>query len=192
MNTTIYRKPDPSAWQKAYYQYLFSFSMNRLKDRQKSEDMVQDTFLKALKKIDQFTGACSERTWLTAILKNNIYDLLRREARILPLFESEIKENDADDYFLPDGGWKAEAQPIVWEAPHTDTIEKKELSAVVGKCIKTLPDRWASAVNLKYLEDEDADRICDTLKITSQNFWTIIHRAKLKLRSCMERFWVKY
>ncbi|MBK8710958.1 MAG: hypothetical protein IPL97_03585 [Niastella sp.] len=44
---------------------------------------------------------------------------------------------------------------------------------------------------MKYLDNQDADEICNELEITKSNFWQIIHRAKLQLRNCLEFKWFK-
>jgi RNA polymerase sigma-70 factor (ECF subfamily) len=191
METEIQNRIDPARWAGAYSKYLFSFSMNRLKDKQKAEDMVQDTFLKALKKINQFKGTCSERTWLTAILKNNIYDLLRRESKISRLEDTDAAIENEDEYFDENGQWKKGSRPGFWQADKLDSLEKKELFIVFDKCINNMPAQWASVFNRKHLEDEKSENICKELNITPSNLWTIMHRAKLMLRGCMERFWFR-
>lgn len=191
MEIEIQNRVDPAKWQDAYSQYLFSFSMNRLKDRQKAEDMVQETFLKALKKINQFKGNCSERTWLTAILKNNIYDLLRRESKMGRLEDFELTGKNEEEYFEVNGQWKPEARPAVWYTDQMDSLEKKELFIVFDKCLNDLPVQWASVFSMKQVEEEESENICREHNITPSNLWTIMHRAKLKLRSCLERFWFK-
>ena len=50
---------------------------------------------------------------------------------------------------------------------------------------------WASVFSLKYLEEEESETICKELEITSSNYWVIIHRAKLQMRECLEKNWIK-
>lgn len=182
----------PTNWAVKYYRYLFNFSMNRVKDRQKAEDMVQDTFVKALTKKEQFQGGSSERTWLTAILKNNIYDAQRREAKLIPA--SHVGDADAEDeeFFDEHGSWKKGAMPAMWQSEEIDRLEQKELAGTMEKCISVLPENWAFIFKMKYMDDEQSEVICERMDITHQNFWTIIHRAKLKLRDCLERMWLRY
>ncbi|MCB2221873.1 MAG: hypothetical protein KQI35_15895 [Bacteroidetes bacterium] len=44
---------------------------------------------------------------------------------------------------------------------------------------------------MKHLDDVDTDEICKELDITASNYWVIIHRAKLQLRDCLEKNWIK-
>jgi RNA polymerase sigma-70 factor (ECF subfamily) len=183
--------PKPANWPAKYYRYLFNFSMARVKNKQKAEDMVQDTFLKALKKQDQFQGISSEQTWLTAILKNNIYDAQRREAQMIPASQVGDSEATDEDFFDNNGNWKKENVPTLWQSDQIDQLEQKELAGTMDKCISVLPENWAFIFKMKYMDDEKSDVICERMDITAQNFWTIIHRAKLKLKSCIERLWFK-
>lgn len=176
-------------WFTRYYSYLFNFSMARVKDRQKAEDMVQDTFLKALKKREQFQGSSSEKTWLTAILKNNIYDAQRRESKLVTESQIVSSEISEDDFFDDHGSWKEGERPAMWQSEQIDGLEQKELAGTLEKCIGVLPENWAFIFKLKFMDDEESEVICERMDITNQNFWTIIHRAKLKLRSCLKNFW---
>jgi len=42
---------------------------------------------------------------------------------------------------------------------------------------------------MKYMDDLASDDICTQLSITSNNYWTILHRAKVQLRACLEKNW---
>lgn len=65
------------------YKYLFSISQ----DKHIAEELTQETFFKALQKIDGFRGQCSIRVWLCQIGKNAYYDYLRKNRRLVPAEE---------------------------------------------------------------------------------------------------------
>lgn len=67
----------------AVYKYLFSVSQ----DKHIAEELTQETFFKALQKIDDFRGQCEIRVWLCQIGKNAYYDYLRRNRRFSPIAE---------------------------------------------------------------------------------------------------------
>ncbi|WP_293268082.1 sigma factor-like helix-turn-helix DNA-binding protein [Neptunomonas sp.] len=56
-------------------------------------------------------------------------------------------------------------------------------------CLLHLPINTARVFALREFMDLDTAEICDCLDISEQNCWTILHRARLKLRSCLERGW---
>src|SRR6266705_6985454 len=75
---TTVRLSDPERWVEQYGDYLFKFALVRLRDSTKAEDMVQETFLAALRGGDKFAGRSAEKSWLVDILKNIISDHYRR------------------------------------------------------------------------------------------------------------------
>jgi RNA polymerase sigma factor (sigma-70 family) len=84
--------PDPSEWVAQYGDYLFRYAMLRLRDRSAAEDLVQETFLAALKSRGSFSGNSSESTWLIGILKHKIADHFRHQAREAPLEENDLRD----------------------------------------------------------------------------------------------------
>jgi len=71
---------DPHNWVKAHADYLYSYTLSRINNEEQAKDLVQETFLAALEKVDRFEGKSTERTWLTAILKNKIIDIYRKKS----------------------------------------------------------------------------------------------------------------
>jgi RNA polymerase sigma factor (sigma-70 family) len=65
---------NPAKWVDLYADYLYKFAYYRVNKDELAEDLVQDTFLSALKAKDNYKGEASEKTWLVAILKNKIID----------------------------------------------------------------------------------------------------------------------
>lgn len=65
------------------YKYLLSVSQNK----HIAEELTQETFFKALQKIDSFRGECSIQVWLCQIGKNAYYDYLRKNRRLVPAEE---------------------------------------------------------------------------------------------------------
>ena len=62
-----------SDWVDAHADYLFNFAIGQVRDVSVAEDLVQDTFLAAVKAQNTFGGKSSERTWLVGILRHKIY-----------------------------------------------------------------------------------------------------------------------
>ena len=71
---------NPHQWVAAHADYLYAFAITRVNDEEQAKDLVQETFLAALERISNFEGKASERTWLTAILKNKIADVYRKNS----------------------------------------------------------------------------------------------------------------
>src|SRR5580704_17012751 len=95
---------NPAQWLDLYGDFLFNFAVGQVRDASEAEDLVQETFLAALKSRDRFAGKSSERTWLTSILRHKIYDHLRvksRRARIMDIGpDSHANMGDVDESFV--------------------------------------------------------------------------------------------
>ena len=188
---------NPEKWIDNYADYLYSFAYNRVSDAETAKDLVQETFLSALKAKDGFKGEASEKTWLVSILKRKIIDLYRKNAaHPQQSFEdSEQYKVAYSHYFsdegLMDGHWNKTNAPKSWNVSEKNSIDQKEFRNVLAKCMGKLPKVWSSVFALKYLEEEESESICKELDITSSNYWVIIHRAKLQMRECLEKNWMK-
>src|SRR5689334_15161019 len=69
---------DPANWVDEYGDYLLQYAMSYVRDKQIAEDIVQETFLAALRSQKTFTGQSSLKTWLSGILKHKAIDHFRR------------------------------------------------------------------------------------------------------------------
>lgn len=183
---------DPHHWVENHADYLFSYAITRINEEEQARDLVQETFLAALERIDKFEGRSSERTWLTAILKNKIIDVYRKKSSGLGKNTSSLDTEQQDqDFFDPyDGHWNKAHRPEVFGIETNDPLMNKELKSILEMCMQKLPALWLSVFKMKHMEDESTDLICEALKVTPSNFWVIIHRAKLNLRACLQKNWI--
>ena len=183
---------DPQHWVENYADYLYSYVITRINDNERAKDLIQETFLAALEKVSQFEGRSSERTWLTAILKNKVIDVYRRKSsRPGERSDAHASSDDHEDFFeAEDGHWKVEHQPQRFGIDDYDPLSNKEFNDILQNCLQKLPALWLSVFTMKHLDDQDTKIICNQLKVTASNFWVIIHRTKVNLRSCLQKNWV--
>lgn len=180
--------PDPAQWVDRYGDELYRFVAARVEPEQ-AEELVQETFLSALEALAGFRGEASERTWLFTILRRKLIDFYRRQARSL-LEPLPLAEAEEDHYFGPAGHWKAEAAPHAWEPQvQEQALEQEEFQQVLLRCQQQLPPQHAAVFALRFVEERETDDICKELGLTPSNFWVIVHRAKLRLRRCLEMNW---
>ena len=88
---------DPSNWVEEHGDALFRFALLRVKDASIAEDLVQETFLSALKGIERFKGKSSLRTWLVGILKHKIIDHFRRNRPEILTSDLTTMENETEE-----------------------------------------------------------------------------------------------
>jgi RNA polymerase sigma-70 factor (TIGR02943 family) len=182
---------DPGHWVSAHADYLYNYAITRINDEDQAKDLVQETFLAALRRVDKFEGKSSERTWLTAILKHKIIDIYRKKSAGLTNVDVQRAEEEQSDFFEPEyGHWTPERAPQSFGIDGHDPIINKELNAILQKCMQKLPALWLSVFTMKHMDDETTEIICSELKLSASNFWVIIHRAKLNLRACLQKNWI--
>jgi len=183
---------DPHQWVTRHADYLYKYALMRLNDEEVARDLVQETFLAALEKADQFKGNSTERTWLTAILKYKIIDVYRKKSKSINLHPNISEaEREQGDFFDPENGhWNAPHQPQLFGIEDNDPFSNKEFARVLQYCMQKLPALWLSVFTMKHIDDEETDTICTAMKVSQSNFWVIIHRAKLNLRACLQKSWI--
>ena len=181
--------PDPSVWVDRYGDYLFRFAMLRLRDRSTAEDLVQETFLAALKGRSSFSGNSSESTWLVGILKHKIMDHFRHQAREAPLEDGDLREQPDPSSFDRSGHWAS--GPTDWGGNPADLYREKKFLDQLTKCLAGLSPNHANAFTLREIEGADTGEICKVLNVTETNLWVILHRARMQLRECLETHWFK-
>src|SRR4051812_1279083 len=106
------RTIDPHQWVKNHADYMYSYTLSRINDEEQARDLVQETFLAALERIDKFEGKSSERTWLTAILKNKIVDVYRKRSSGLISADNNKETHDMEEFFEEDGHWRETRRPF--------------------------------------------------------------------------------
>ena len=187
---------EPQYWAERYGDYLFNFAMVRVNDREKAEDLVQETFLAGLKGKDRFMGKSSERTWLTSILKRKVIDIYRKQysSRETSLDAYEINVSDGDFYRSEHpfkGHWLDGKGPHSYSLLPEGEMEQAELARLIQLCIEGLPPQLGAAFIMKMVDDEDSDYICKELGITPSNLWVMLHRSRLRMRECLEQNWLR-
>lgn len=186
------RTCQPEKWVDEHGDYLYSFALLRLRNRELAEEMVQETFLAALKNYKNFAQQSSERTWLVGILKHKIVDHFRRSRRERPVADFEINVDD-DDAFRKTGEWVDHwtnaGGPKAWSDDPSQLVEQKEFWEIFDRCLGQLPPRLAEAFTLREIDGLESDEICEILGITPNNLWVMLHRARALLRRSLETNW---
>jgi RNA polymerase sigma-70 factor (ECF subfamily) len=180
----------PHEWVSRYADYLYAYAIARINDEDKAKDLVQDTFLAALEKINYFEGKSNERTWLTGILKHKIVDVYRKKSKLVFTGVEEAEREQQDYFDQADGHWLPAFAPQPFGIDQADVLVNKEFNQILKNCMKKLPPMWLSVFTMKHVDDEATEKICSELKVSAANFWVIIHRAKVNLRACLQKNWI--
>lgn len=85
---------------RTYFDIVYRYICSISQDGSLAEEVTQETFFKALEKIDQFRGDCDVRVWLCQIAKNTLYDHLKKQKKQLLGDEKLEKAESADGELL--------------------------------------------------------------------------------------------
>ncbi len=180
---------NPDSWVVSYGDYLYNYAFYRVSNKEVSEDIVQETFIAGLKAQNSFRGDSTELTWLLAILKRKVIDHFRKIG--------SGKERVISDYALPfrddglfEGHWLNNRLPREWADEADSSLHQEEFSEILEVCLSLLPPKWRSVFVLKFMEELSSEEVCKETGCTPSNFWVIMHRARLKLRECIENKWL--
>lgn len=181
------RLSDPESWVDLHGDYLYRYALSWLKDPALAEDMVQETFLAALRGHESFDQRSSERTWLTSIIKHKMIDHLRKRNRERLLDDMDSSPDLMEGLFDEKGEWKE--KPEEWTVNPMRLLEQKEFWEVFYRCLSELPSRLAQAFRLREMEGLKCEEICHVLNISSSNCWVMLYRARMALRRCLDANW---
>lgn len=181
----------PEIWLDDHGAALYKYSLLHTRDAHKAEEAVQETLLAALQARDRFSGGASTRTWLIGILKHKIIDMFRHDAREAQLDEADdladTDELQDADNFASNGRWQHKL--VDWGNPE-ELLERGQFMLILQRCMEALPPRLARLFLLREVMEENTENICQELSITPTNLWTMLYRARLGLRECLDRNWV--
>ena len=180
-------KTRPAQWLQEHGDYLFRYALSRTRDRDRAEEIVQETFVSAIRALGQYSGKGSERAWLLAILKRKIIDLFRRRSRLSVVSLSDGDNSLIDSLFDRTGHWKVD--PRFLGSSPSEQLERDEFWAAVRDCIAKLPQRQADVFVMRELDGTESESICKELDISSPNLWVLLHRARLQLARCLQGRW---
>lgn len=182
---------DPSTWLELYGDYLYRYAVMRVNNPSVAEDLVQETFLAGIRSLKNFGGRSTLKTWLTGILKFKVMDYYRKSSRektftqLTSFFDDEEKE-----HFGEDGHWlNGDFSPAEWSAEQWESVDRKEFMAQFLACSEKLPQKIKQVYLMREVDGIDSKEIVEQLGITPQNLWTILHRARMALRKCLQDNW---
>ncbi len=173
----------------ALHSYLLRFARLQLRNDAWAEDAVSETMLAAIAKPQAFAGQSQLKTWLVGILKHKVIDALRSNLREV---NASDLQGDRESDELDAIGFKADGhfseRPADWGNPDQD-LNQKQFMVVMDACVSKLPPVQGRLFLMREWLELDADEVCKELGITATNLYVQLHRARLRLRECLELNW---
>lgn len=170
---------------------MLKFATQQLSDSQLAEDAVQEALIGALRNVGSFGRRAALKSWVFAILKNKIADVLRQKQRLIDissLMHEDDEEEDFSALFNANGFWQADERPVAWANPE-ESVRESQFWLVFETCLENLPGNQARVFMMREFIELDSPEICSTVGITVSNLNVMLHRARLRLRECLENRW---
>lgn len=175
------RKLDPRRWVQKYGDVFYQYAIRRLNDSQAAEDVVQETFLAAIKSSVNFRGDSLESTWLSSILRKKTVDVIRKRERrrkAQPTSDGVEVNDFSEDQCLEVIGASFTMSPA-------KAMNDAEFMNLVHASLKRLPKNQANVFILRELEQLEPEVICEMLEISRKNLWVRLYRARVALARCV-------
>lgn len=147
---------------KRYQKAMFNTALQIVKDYDVAEDVMQESFIAAFKKLDTFKGTATFGAWLKRIVVNNAISQHKKNSRFVSLKEEDINENQDD--------------------LNNQETYKNITSTQLKSCLEGINESYRQVLTLHYLEGFDYEELTEILNISYGSCRTLLSRAKNSLR----------
>jgi RNA polymerase sigma-70 factor (ECF subfamily) len=153
--------------------------------------------LGVLRGLDRFQGRSTLRTWIFRILTNRAKTRGTRERRAIPFSALADADAAADEpavdparFYPPeheDSGWWV-SYPARWDGRPEQRLLAQETRSQLAAAITSLPPSQRAVIALRDVEGWSSEEVCNVLAISETNQRVLLHRARSKVRSALERY----
>ena len=173
-------------------QQMIKFAFLQLSSLPQADDVVQEALTSAFQHLDSFKGRAAFKTWVFAILKNKIIDVIRQKSRLVAmteLFKDEESELSIDALFDASGHWHKYEAPQAWQSPE-EMMEQADFWIIFEACLNHLPAKYAQVFMMREVIELSSNEICSKLELSISNFNVLMYRSRTRLRECLENKWL--
>lgn len=175
---------------------LIRVALGYVADREVAEEVVQDTWMTVIERLETFEGRSSLRTWIFGILIHKAKDRGVREKRHTTFSALESCDDDHEEAVDPArfqqsgewaGHWTFPPQPWDDRTPET-LLASKQATDCMQRAISDLPSTLREALIMRDVEGIESTEICELLNITETNLYVRLHRARERVRQTVETY----
>ena len=178
---------DPATWVDVHGDRLFRYALSRIRDERAAEDLVQEALITAFTAREKFAGQSAELTWMIGILRNKIFEHLRKQSREAPPISGKDEDQREEANFDNGRHWKPEFEPRDWGPEPQRSAESAEFAAALKKCLEALSPAVSRAFVLREMEGVEPGRCAQALGVPPNHFAVLLYRARMRLRRCLEK-----
>lgn len=144
-----------------YFKDVYRFALSLCRNESVAEEITQETFFKALSKIDSFNGTCELYVWLCQIAKNTYFSFCKREKRLNG--DTELEQLTAPDSL-------------------EEALDCKEMAFQIHKCLHTLAEPYKEVFSLRMFGELSFGQIAELFGKSESWARVTYHRARLKIK----------
>jgi RNA polymerase sigma-70 factor (ECF subfamily) len=165
-----------------YERQVFRIAQHITQNREDAEDVMQDAFLKAYEKLDQFQGNSKFYTWLVRIAVNE--SLMRLRKRRTGKMVSIDEDIETDEGTVP-------RDLADWAPDPEQNYSQAELGRILEKTIKGLPPGFKVVFELRDVQGLSTEDTAEALGLSVPAVKSRLLRARLQLRERLSRYFKK-
>jgi len=162
------QRVEETAFDRVFAEYstpIFNFVLRMVGDADRAADIVQDTFIKAYRRLDSLTDAAATRAWLYRIATNTAIDEMRRRRFVTPI------DSHQDHLERPDTGPTPEEQ-----------FAASSIDLRIQRALLRLRPNYRQCILLSDLQDMSSQQIGDVMGMSHGAVRTLLCRARQEMR----------
>jgi len=156
-----------------YERSVYVMALSYMKNREDAEDVAQEAFLRAFRKLASFRAESKFSTWLISITINEARTRLRRQA--LVRMESLDQLPDEDKGISP-------ALLRDWREIPSEAVERDEVRVLIQRAVEQLPEIYRQVFLLRDVEELTINETAEALNISIPSIKVRLHRARMMLQ----------
>ena len=148
-----------------YFRDVYRYALSLCRNESVAEEITQETFYKALAKLNSFDGKCKITVWLCQIAKNTYISMCRKDMRLKPnVGVEQLKDNEnIEEYFFD-----------------------KETAFTIHKVLHTLDEPYKEVFSLRTFGELSFKQIAELFGKTEAWARVTYHRARLRIKEEMK------
>ena len=153
-----------------------------------AEEVVQESWLSAMRALPDFEGRSSLKTWLFSIVINEARGRLRKGKREVSL-DDQMPDSGLYDTqrYIEDGHWAK--QPTLWHDNSPEALlSHEQFRECLDVTLANLPEAQRSVLTLREYQGMELEEICNILDVSASNIRVLLHRARARIYAMVEHF----
>jgi len=156
-----------------YERSVYVMALSYMKNEADAEDVSQEAFIKAFRKLESFRAESKFSTWLISITINEARTRLRRQAlvRMEPLDEHPDEDKGISPALLRD-----------WREIPSEAVERAEVRNLIRLAVEQLPDIYRQVFLMRDVEELTINETAEALNVSIPSVKVRLHRARMRLQ----------